>query len=147
MHYHTNSLIIFLITVASISISILSCRPKEKLNKKEKVARVYLRHREDFYCISVKENGEAHIEAGRSSFYTEPFVKRSSCSSHNYFIDSAAKFWSVIRILSANEDVGDPPQTAPRIEVYYDTVKICNSYIWRSLEWDLIRSVTENPPK
>lgn len=133
------------------SIILVSCKskPDNRNVSHNKLPNIQIDFRfgNKFYSLHLDEKGNAYVDKGESSYYTEPFQVLSYSRSETFKVDSID---NLVGALSSIKDpvMGKAPMgTTPRVEMYYRKRKVYDAYRWNDTMWGFFFPVIGQLPK
>lgn len=109
-------------------------------------ARLDIRLGNKFYSILLNKEGKSYVIKGSGTNYRDSLVISISDTSQGFIIDSVDVFFSKLDRLRSLKPTSVYHLDAPRIEIYYPTDKVFDTYQWDENFWDLVRPIMTQLP-
>lgn len=131
---------------AAFFFTAISCSEKIEREKLQE-ARADIRFGNRFYSIYINKTGDSYAVKGSGSYYTDSLEITFSDTSEIFKVDSAKLLFERLEGLRVNPVVGSNRLGAPRVEIYYNRLKVYDAYRWDEVFWSIFTPIMEQIPQ
>ena len=136
----------FYLSITMLAIALYACSSQSSKDRQHGM-RADFRFGQAFYSLCSNNSGEAFVIKGKSSGYESPFMALSSDTSATFHLDSVKLLFERLDRLKSKQMIIDHNMDAPRVEIYYDSLKIYDAHRWDEAFWEIFRPVIRQLPK